>query len=401
MSRINVLWVIDHVCYDGSLHGGGRLYWNVLPHFESSRIHVVPYLLRATPEIRRVFRDSPVPVGVLDKGRLDPSTLLTFLRLIKAENIHVMHLHCYGASSFGRLASILTGVPAVIHDYDTEVYFRYPWYLWLADRVLASRTDRAIASSPMVRDFQVHKRKINDGRVLRMFHAIPADRYEPVGADRIAAIRNGLSVRAETRLVGTVTKLGPQRGTDVLLEAAARVVREVPNCCFVLLYQATHFHRLPSRKYVPVSAADAEAQVEELTGHIERLGLTEAVRLVEWPANLGEYIAACDFVVAPFQSERFSSVHLLEAMAKGKPLVATALGEQGEIVKDGFNGYLVPPGRAEELAGRITQLLENPAELERLGGRAREDAERYSAPAYARALEELYAELAERAAARR
>ena len=401
MSQINVLWVIDHVCYDGSLHGGGRLYWNVLPHFASSRIRVVPYLLRATPEIRRVFLDSPVPVGILDKGRLDPSTLATFLRLIKAEDIHVMHLHCYGASSFGRMASALTGVPAVIHDYDTEVYFRYPWYLWLADRVLASRTDRAIASSPMVRDFQVHRRKINDDRILRMFHAIPADRYEPVGADRIAAIRERLNVRADTRLVGTVTKLGPQRGTEVLLAAAARVVREVPDCCFVLLYQATHFHRLPSRKYVPVSAADVEAQVEELTGQIERLGLTESVRLVEWPANLGEYIAACEFVVAPFLSERFSSVHLLEAMAKGKPLVATALGEQGEIVKDGINGYLVPPGRAEELAGRIGQLLKNPAELQRLGDRAREDAERYSAPACARALEGLYAELAERAAARR
>jgi glycosyltransferase involved in cell wall biosynthesis len=175
----------------------------------------------------------------------------------------------------------------------------------------------------------------------------------------------------------------------------------VPNCCFVLLYQATHFHRLPSRKYVPVSAADAEAQVKELTGQIERLGLTKSVRLVEWPANIGEYIAACEFVVAPFLSERFSSVHLLESMAQGKPLVATALGEQGEIVKDGINGYLVPPGRAEELAGGIRQLLENPAELQRLGARAREDAQRHSAPACARVLEGLYAELAERAPARR
>jgi glycosyltransferase involved in cell wall biosynthesis len=253
----------------------------------------------------------------------------------------------------------------------------------------------------MVRDFQVRRRKIDDDRILRMFHAIPADRYEPVGADRIAAIRAALNVRPDTRLVGTVTKLGPQRGTDVLLEAAARVVREVPNAAFVLLYQPTHFHRLPSRKYVPVSPADAAAQLGELAGQIDRLGLTESVRLVEWPANIGEYIAACEFVVAPFQSERFSSVHLLESMAKGKPLVATALGEQGEIVQDGVNGYLVPPGRAEELAERITRLLENPAEVRTLGARAREDAERHSAPACARALEGLYAELAERASARR
>ena len=401
MTRINVLWVIDHVCYDGSLHGGGRLYWNVLQHFEDSRIRVAPYLLRATEEIRRVFRDSPVPVRVLDKGKFDPATLWTFLRLIRENDIHVMHLHCYGASTFGRLASALTGVPAVIHDYDTEVYFPYPWYLRLADRALASRTDRAIASSPMVRDFQAHKRRIDADRILEMFHAIPPSRYTAVGGDRIAAIREALDLAPNARLVGTVTKLGPQRGNDVLLEAAARVVQEVPNCCFLLVYQPTRFHRLPNRQYVAVSTEDAEAQVAELTARIERLGIGKSVRLVEWPANVGEYIGACDFLVAPFLSERFSSVHLLEAMAQGKPLIATALGEQAKIVRDGINGYLVPPGRADELAGKITHLLGHPGVLEQLGRQAREDALGYSAPACARALEGVYTELAERARARR
>jgi glycosyltransferase involved in cell wall biosynthesis len=401
MSRINVLWVIDHVCYDGSLHGGGRLYWNVLQHFEDSRVHVVPCLLRATEEIRRVFRDSPVPVRVLDKGKFDPTTLWTLLRLIREHDIHVLHLHCYGASTFGRLASALTGVPVVVHDYDTEVYFPYPWYLSLADRVLAPRTDRAVASSPMVREFQAHKRKIAEGRILEMFHAIPPGRYAPVAADRIAAIRETLHLCPNERLVGTPTKLGPQRGNDVLLEAAARVVRQVPNCRFLLVYQPTRFHRLPNKKYVEVSAADGETQVAELTSQIERLGIGKSVRLVEWPANAGEYIAACDFVVAPFLSERFSSVHLLEAMAQGKPVVATALGEQAEIIKDGINGFLVPPGRVEDLAAKIGQLLLDPALLERLGRRAREDAVGYGAPAYAGILEGVYTELAQRARAGR
>jgi glycosyltransferase involved in cell wall biosynthesis len=400
-ARINALWVIDHVCYDGSLHGGGRLYWNVLQHFEESRIRVVPCLLRATAEIRRVFRDSPVPVRILDKGKFDPSTLWTFLHLIKEEAIDVMHLHCYGASTFGRVASALTGVPAVIQDYDTEVYFPYPWYLWLADLALAPVTDRAIAPSPMVRDFLVRKRKIDGARITGMVHAIPADRYQPVAAARVAAIRDTLGVAPGVRLVGTVTKLGPQRGNDVLLEAAAQVVRRVPNCCFVLLYQPTPFHRLPSRKYVEVSTTDAEASVAELARQIERLGLGSFVRLVERPAHVGDYVAACDFVVAPFLSERFSSVPLLEAMAQGKAVVATALGEQGEIVQDGVNGLLVRPGQVDELAASIAHLLEDPVALRRLGRRAREDAEGYGAPAYARALEGMYAELVDRTPARR
>ena len=79
MSRINVLWVIDHVCYDGQLHGGGRLYLNVIPHFDSERFHIVPCLLRAEQEIRDLFKNAPAKVRVLDKGKHDPSTLWTFL----------------------------------------------------------------------------------------------------------------------------------------------------------------------------------------------------------------------------------------------------------------------------------------------------------------------------------
>ena len=74
MSRpVNVLWVIDHVCYDGSLHGGGRLFWNVLPCFDPDRVRVIPYLLRATETIRKLFEDSPVPVRILDKAKFDPT----------------------------------------------------------------------------------------------------------------------------------------------------------------------------------------------------------------------------------------------------------------------------------------------------------------------------------------
>ncbi len=62
-------------------------------------------MLRADDTIRQVFEDSPVPVRTLDKAKFDPRTLATFLRLIRKERIQVMHLHCYAASTFGRLAA--------------------------------------------------------------------------------------------------------------------------------------------------------------------------------------------------------------------------------------------------------------------------------------------------------
>lgn len=394
MRPLNVLWVIDHVCYDGSLHGGGRLYWNLLPQLDPKRVRVVPCLLRASDEIRRVFRESPVPVRILDKGKFDPTTLLTFLRLIRDERIDVMHLHCYGASTFGRMASVLTGVPAVVQDYDTEVYFPYPSYLWAADVLLAHTTSRAIAASPMVKKFLIQKRKIDPARISMMLHAVPAESFEPVPAERIRAVRRELGVGEDTRVVGTVTKLGPQRGNEYLIAVAGEVIRRVPDALFLVIYKPTLHHRLPSKRYVPVTSAERESQIDALRRLAHEHGAESSIRFIEWPDALRDFMAACDIMVAPFLSERFSSVSLMESLAMGKPLVATDLGEQREIVRDGFNGYLVPPGDVARMRERIVHLLTNGPDLERMKRQARSDAEQYSAEANAQRLEAMYLEMA-------
>jgi glycosyltransferase involved in cell wall biosynthesis len=394
MSRINVLWAIDHVCYDGSLHGGGRLYWNIVPQFDPDQFHIVPCMLRATGTIRQLFANSPVPVRILDKGKFDPTTLWTFLRLIKEEAIHVMHLHCYGASTFGRLASLITGVPAIIHDYDTEIYFPYPWYLRVADRLLGPTTRGAVAASPMVRDFLMRKRAIESGRIRMMLHAIPPEKYARVTKDSILRTRERLGADGNTRIIGTLTKLGPQRGNEYLLKAAGEVLKVFPNAIFVLVYKPTYYHRLPNQTYVQVARIDSENSATNFTALVKAMGIEKSVRLVEWPESVDELISACDFIVAPFLSERFSSVTLLEAMAMGKPIIGTDIGEQREIIANGLNGYLVSPGDVEELAGRIVVLLTHPVELDRLSQEASVMAEQYSVPAYVQGLQRLYLELA-------
>lgn len=394
MSRINVLWVIDHVCYDGSLHGGGRLYWNVVPQFNSERFNIVPCMLRASETIREVFKQGPVSVRILDKGKFDPTTLGTFLRLIKEESIDVMHLHCYAASTFGRLAGLLTGVPTIIHDYDTEVYFPYPRYLGIADRALSPVTRLAIAASPMVRNFLITKRRMNRERIRTMLHAVPPEKYRPVPPESVLKVRESLEINGKTKIVGTVTKLGPQRGIEYLLKAASQVLDVYPNVLFLLVYKPTYYHRLPNQKYVPVSDLERKNKVSELEVLTKRLGIERKVRFIPLPKQPDEVVAAFDLLVAPFLSERFSSVNLLEAMAMGKPIIATNLGEQREIIHDGIDGYLVSPGDVQELSGSILKLMNQPEELNRMSHQARARAEQYSVNAYVQKLQDVYRELA-------
>lgn len=394
MKRINVLWMIDHVCYDGNLHGGGRLYWNLLHQFDPDRFRIIPAMLRANDTIRQVFADSPVPVKILDKAKFDPTTLFSFLKLIQEENIQVMHLHCYASSTFGRLTSLLTGVPAIIHDYDTEVYFPYPSYLSIADRLLSPTTQGAIAASPMVKQFLIQKRKIDPNKIRMLFHGIPMEKFEPVSPEAIAAVRRSLAVTEETRIVGTFTKLGPQRGTEILLQAVKEVLKGFPNVVFMIVYQVTRLHRLPSKAYVEVTQAKIDQEIAALQTLARSLGIENNVQFVEWPQDIDPWIAACDFVVAPFLSDRFSSVYLLEAMAKGKPVIATKLGEQQEIIQEGQNGYLIEPGKSTDLADKILTCLNTPALLATLSHQAPQTAQQYSVKQYIQNLEDWYTKLA-------
>ena len=399
MSRINVLWVIDHVCYDGDLHGGGRLYWNVLPRFDEGRFNVVPCMLRADDQIRRVFESSAVPVRILDKGKHDLTTLWALLRLIKEEKIDVMHLHCYGSSIFGRLAGLITGVPCILHDYDTAIYFPYPWYLWVADRALSSMTRRAVAASPMVRDYFINRRQIDESKISMAFHAIPSEKFVPVSKERVLKIKEGLGIDEGSRVVGTVTKLGPERGNRHLLRAASEVLRVMPDVVFLLAYSPTVFHRLPDRNYVDLSEAEKEDSVSDLEAQAKELDIEKNIRLIESPDNVGELIAAFDLFIAPFLGQRFSSVNVLEAMAIGKPVIATDIGEQREIVKNGVNGFLVPRWDVSGLATKILDVLTHPQELARLSRQARASAEQYGVDGYVRRLERWYEELAVKPAA--
>src|SRR6187200_299056 len=87
---LNVLWLIDHVCYDGSLHGGGRLFMSLLAKFDPARIRVFPYFLRASDEVKRVFADAPVPVTTLGRGKYDPATLSDIAGICERCEIDVM-----------------------------------------------------------------------------------------------------------------------------------------------------------------------------------------------------------------------------------------------------------------------------------------------------------------------
>jgi glycosyltransferase involved in cell wall biosynthesis len=104
-----------------------------------------------------------------------------------------------------------------------------------------------------------------------------------------------------------------------------------------------------------------------------------------WIDDAAGLMAHLDVLVLPSYAEPFGTV-LAEAMAAGTPVVATAVGGLGEVVTDGHDGALVPPGRPDALAAGVLRVL---ADRERLGTAAAVSARRFDADAYARRVESL------------
>ena len=114
---MRALWVADKLGYADRMHGVGAYFKYVLPAMPPGS--VIPVVLRCSDQLDRQLASAGVSLRRLQHMKMDPRTLVSLLRIIRREQIDLLHLHGYGASTFGRLAARLTGRPAIIHQHDS------------------------------------------------------------------------------------------------------------------------------------------------------------------------------------------------------------------------------------------------------------------------------------------
>jgi glycosyltransferase involved in cell wall biosynthesis len=387
-----VLWLIDHVCYDGSLHGGGRLFMNLMPRFDARRVKIHPYFLRASAEVRTLFANAGHPVQTLDLGKFDPTSPLQVKKLCRQHEIDVMHLFCYAASTFGRMVGVANSIPTVVHDFDTQIYYPYPWYLRILDRVLAKSTGHALAASGLCKAYMRDVRKIPGERIEVLYHAIPGSQLLAKAQLDRGRARTELGLTDEP-MICAVTKLGPERGNETLLAAFAGVLREQPRAKLYIVYKPTLYHRLPKEYDAIDWARDPQEMRARIEREIARLGIGASVVMVESLERPEAYYAACDLMVAPFENERFSSVNLVEGMAYGRPYVATSIGEPLELIQRYEGGLAVRVGDIRAMTEAMLRLITDRELRTSLGENARRGAADLTVDAAANRLAGLYESL--------
>ena len=332
-------------------------------------------------EFLQVVRDAGFDAKALQHDtphlRAAVRELTAFLR---DEIADVLVCHGYKANILGRIAARRGDVPVVSvsrgwtwENWKVRVYTALDqWHLKYMDHVVCVSEGQAAK----VRLCGVEPQRMsvipNSARLNAFTEVNPSFR------EKLHACFPSDS--AVSRIVVTAGRLSPEKGFDVLIEAAASVLRDDPGAGFVLFGEGDERRKLEDR--------------------IRELRIGDRFRMPGFTKQLDSYLPHADLVVLSSFSEGLPNV-LLEASAAGVPIVATDVGGVPEVVANGHSGYLVPPGNAAALATRMTQLLWDSERRRAMGEAGRQRMhDLFTFEAQGRAYLELFEKMIPRAVAR-
>jgi glycosyltransferase involved in cell wall biosynthesis len=367
--RLNVLQVCDHLGWEGSrMHGVKRLFAWMIPRFDPTRYNVSLVSLRRKDLSEETLDSYGIDITYLHKSKFDPATLPALLKVIDRKQIDILHLHGYGATTFGRLAGGMKRIPTILHEHANLT--TTPWFQKVADAALEPLTDIAIAVSKSTAEFLVNARQLPPDKVKVVYLGVPLEEFSrPRSADEIASARQELGIAPGDFAVGTVTRLHDSKGNSFLVSAARLVLNSRPNAKFFIVGEG------PLRP--------------ELEQQARQLGLGDRFVFAGFARDVARVVSAFDLSVFPSLWEG-TPLTAFEALAMGKAILATDADGLVDVLTDEHDAVIVPRRDADALAAGILRLQDDPAARERLGAHARVSGQQYDIAAFVRKMERLY-----------
>ena len=315
---------------------------------DPSRIVADVCTLEPARAFQHLFDDQRQLHELSRRSALDLRLVRGLAEIMRRRRIDVVHTHAWGTVVEGWLAAKLARVRYVIHGEHGTMETRSTNIA--VQRRLWTRVNRLLAVSGELAN--------------RMSRATGISR------DRIHVIPNGVDLPPAFSRDDVRAALGIEPGTFVVLA----VGRLVPVKNYRLLLAAARSLVGASRRWRFLIAGDGPLR-EELESEIARLGLQEAVTLLGLRQDVSALMCAADAFVLTSSSEGMSNT-ILEAMASGRPVVATRVGGNPELVQEGITGMLVDPIIPTELCAALGTLANEPHRVRRMGQAGRQRVER-------------------------
>jgi glycosyltransferase involved in cell wall biosynthesis len=314
---------------------------------------------------------------------------LRLARLIRRERPDILHTHTAKAGTVGRVAALLAGrhaPPIVVHTFHGHVLRGYfgpvrSRLFRLLERWLAARTTALIAVSPQVRDDLVALGVAPPERFVVIRLGIELDQRVAGGQNGRVESRRYLGIPGDRFAVGWIGRMTAVKRTDDVLVAFKRLRDEGIDAVLCMVGDGPDRGQLERRAH--------------------ELGVVRDTLFLGYQEDVAPFYAAFDALVLPSSNEG-TPVSAIEALAAGRPVVATRVGGVPDVVQEGEDGFLVEPGATDDLADRLAQLARDPALRERMGraGRARV-LPRYAVERLVDDVDRLYRSLLSEASVRR
>lgn len=366
---LNIVHICDHLGWEGSrMHGVKRLFAWMIPRFDRSRFNVSLISLRKKDLSEDTLEQYGIDVTYMARHKFDPATFPALLKVLRRKQADVVHLHGYGATTFGRLCAWRLGIPAILHEHANHT--DTPWFQKVADRLLMPHTDLAIAVSESTAEFTIRARLMPAERTKVVYLGAPLDEFARVrSAGEVAAARAALGIAPGTIAVGTITRLMPAKGNEFLVGAVPAILQRHP---------AVRVFIVGEGELRPALEAQAQA-----------LGLGDRLVFSGFQRDVAAALSALDVVVFPSLWEG-TPLTVFEALAMGKPIVATDADGLMDVLTDGDDALVVPKRDSARIAEAVCTLIEQPDRAARLSAGARETGAHYDIQAFVHKMERLY-----------
>ena len=330
--KFNLMAVISN------LRAGGaeRMFIELLLRLKES-FNVSVACIRDKGELAPLLEDKSIKVHIsYFKGRLDPKSLFNLASLLKRENIHIVHTHMYRPNISGAIGAFIARVPVIVshvhtvHQWDTKRQI-------FMDKITTGMKDKIIALSEEVKKAYTEKVNANPEKVRVIYNGVDSQIYR---ADKSQSeLRENFNIKNRSPVIGIIGRLAPEKDHITFLEAADIVSKACPEACFLIVGKGP--------------------EEENIRSCVERLNLADKVIVAGYRKDIPEVLNILDIFVISSVREGFS-LAILEAMAAGKPVIATDVGGNREAVIDGETGFIVPQKKPLLMASKILNLISNP-----------------------------------------
>jgi L-malate glycosyltransferase len=350
--KINILFLIDS--FNGPGAGTERHLRYLASKLDKSKFRCLICYFDGNDVLANIMEGEGIPTIYLPLKRIyglkAVQVAFKITKIIKENNIDIVQTYHFKSDTYGVLVSKLAGVKKIISSRRDTGDLKKPRQI-LLNRLVNRFIDHFIMVSDKVGRKITGAEKIDSGRIDTIYNGVDLNKYSVSNNGQAIAVRKELSIPLDAFVIGTTAVFRPEKGYDIFLEGIRRICNDLQNWKVLLIGGGNGY--------------------EKIRSYCSDLGLEHNVIFLGYRKDVERYLEAIDvFCLIPKNNEGFSNA-ILEAMAMGRPIIASDVGGNAEAVVHNETGLIIPPNDSQHFAEAVIEMYKNPVMRATMGKKAR------------------------------